>query len=481
MNFNLYIYGNPEGRYNQYPNDYTSSLLEEWQKELRGTQLVVYRKMNLVYYGYTELLNNEGNYIGLCVVFNNARVLKSKLLIQFFKTIVEDYLVKFGDIIKYSEDGKIHYNIRAFNESTIAFDKLKEFINSEFDVNESKYGIVPLDSIYNGVNSFDSIDFNATDSQILTLINKYNKVIIHDVNGAENSYLNKLMASLSAENVLAKERINSLELEVEKVNRQKKQYRIVIFLVFVVFICLIGLYFFSSNIKSLKGDLFRRNEEIKSLNENLILANAKIDTISIELLNKSQRIDSLNEEILNNRNSLDSLNNVVHAKESIITNLSNDFSTAKNKLSSTERDLKQAQNKISTYENKVLKHLSFIVTDIETANVNEKGKQETDYGGTIYSKNSMYLRHRIKYIGLKEGRIEFYIKLYKPNGSLSVGNKSKDYSYSVSEFIYEGESKSRELSVWWGNKNKGHWEKGTYKVEVWYKDMCLKSKTFTIY
>lgn len=483
MNFNLYIYGTPEGRYNQYPNDYTASLLEEWQKGAKGARLVIYRKMNLVYYGYTERLNNEGNCIGFCVVFNNARVLKPKLLIQFFKTVVEDYLVKSGDIIKYSEDGKIHYNLRAFNEGTRTFDKLKELISSEFDSNESKYGIVPLDSIYNGINSFETIDSNATDSQILALTNKHNKVIINDANGAEASYLNKLIANMRAENVAAKEKIKSLESEVEKVNRQKKQYRMVVFLVLAVAGCLVALYSFNNNIQSLTGDLSQKKEEIKALHSDLTIANAKIDTMSLELSDKNQRIVVLQKESVKNRNSIDSLNSLTQNQETLISDLRSDLSSTNSSLSSTKSELSQAQRKLSNYQNKVGKHLPFIVTDIEMANNYEGGTHETDFGGTIYSRNSMYLAPRIKYIGLVEGTRNILVKLYKPDGSLSTGTPSsetpKGYSYSSSAYIYEGEN-TRELSGW-GNKNKGNWAKGTYKIEVWYNDMCLKAKSFTIY
>ncbi len=483
MNFNLYINGTPEGRYNQYPNDYTASLIDEWQRGAKGTRLVIYRKMNLVYYSYTEQLNDAGNCIGFCVVFNNARVLKPKLLIQFFKTVVENYLVKSGEIIKYSEDGKIHYNLRAFNERTKAFDKLKELINSELDTNEGKYGIIPLDSIYNGINSFDSIDFSASDAQIIALTNKHNKVIINDANGAENSYLNKLIAGMRAENVAAKEKIKTLESEIEKVNRQKKQYRIVVLLVLAVAGCMVALYFFNSNIQSLTGDLSQRNEEIKVLNNDLTLANAKIDTMSTELSEKNKRIGLLQKEASKNRNSIDSLNNLAQSQESVISDLRSDLSSANSSLSSTKSELSQVQRKLSNYQKKIGKHLPLIVTNIEIANHYKGGKEETGYGGTIYSKNSMYLTPRINYIGLVEGTRTFLIKLYKPDGTLSTGSPSsetpKGYSYSASGYIYEGENK-RELSGW-GNEKKGNWAKGTYKIEVWYNDMCLKTKSFTIY
>lgn len=483
MNFNLYIYGTPEGRYNQYPNDYTASLLDEWQKGTKGARLVIYRKMNLVYYGYTERLNNEGNCIGFCLVFNNARVLEPKRLIQFFKTVVEDYLVKSGDIIKYSDDGKIHYNLRAFNEGTRSFDKLKDLINSELDSNESKYGIVPLDSIYNGINSFETIDFNATNSQILALTNKHNKVIINDANGPENSYLNKLIANMRAENIAAKEKIKSLESEIEKVNRKKKQYRMVVFLELSVAGCLVALYSFNSNIQSLTGDLSQKKEEIKALNSDLTIANAKIDTMSLDLFYKNQRIGVLQKESIKNRNFIDSLNNLTQNQKNIISDLRSDLSSANSSLSFTKNELSQTQRKLSNYQNKVGKHLPLIVTDIEIANNYKGGATETDFGGIIYSRNSMYLTPCIKYIGLVEGTRNILLKLYKPDGSLSTGMPSsetpKGYSYSSSAYIYEGEN-TRELSGW-GNEKKGNWAKGTYKIEVWYNDMCLKAKSFTIY
>lgn len=490
MNFNLYIYGTPEGRYNQYPNDYTAPLLEEWQKGAEGTRLVIYRKMNLVYYSYVEQLNDLGNSIGFCIVFNNARVLKPKLLIQFFKAIVENYLVKSGEIIKYLEDGKIHYNLRAFNEGTKAYEKLKELINSELESNESKYAIVPLDSIYNGINSYDSINFDATDAQILALTNKHNKVIINDAHGAENSYLNKLIANMQAENVSAQERIKTLETEIEKVNRQKKQYRMVIFLVLAVVTCLVALYSSNSNIKILTGDLSQRKEEIKVLNNDLTLANAKIDTMSIELSEKSLTIGQLQREASQHRSSIDSLNSLTQSQETIISDLRSDLTSVNNSLasankslSSTKSELSQAQSKLSNYQNKIGKHLPLIVTDIEMANKYEDGREETRFGGTIYSRNSMYLTPRIKYIGLVEGTRKLLVKLYKPDGSLSTGTTTletpKGYSYSSSAYIYEGEN-TRELDMW-GGKNKGHWSKGVYKIEVWYNDMCLKSKSFTIY
>lgn len=236
MNFNLYIHGTPDGRYNQYPYDYTAPMLEEWQKGDNGTQMVIYRKMDLVYYDFVEKLNDKGDKIGLCIVFNNAQLLRPKLLIDFFNDIVDNYLIKSGEIIRYGGDGKIHYNIHKFNEAIKSYQRIISIINSELETNEVKYGIVPLTSSYNGYNTYDCIDYKSSDEQIVALTNKHNKVLVKDSYSAENSYFNQLISNLRTENISAKNKIKELESEIDKVNRQKKQYKWVAILGIIVVI-----------------------------------------------------------------------------------------------------------------------------------------------------------------------------------------------------------------------------------------------------
>ena len=81
-------------------------------------------------------------------------------------------------------------------------------------------------------------------------------------------------------------------------------------------------------------------------------------------------------------------------------------------------------------------------------------------------------------ISWEKGSKTLKVKLYRPDGSLSTGSYST-YSYSDDAYLYEGEN-SYTLSGW-GNENKGHWRSGTYRIEIWYNNSCLKSKTFTIY
>lgn len=121
------------------------------------------------------------------------------------------------------------------------------------------------------------------------------------------------------------------------------------------------------------------------------------------------------------------------------------------------------------------------ITNIEIGNTYPGGTIETNYGSTIYSSNTMYLRPRITYTGINTGRsINLKIRWYRPDGTMSSADSSPSgYSQQDSLYVYSGSN--TETLKGWGNKSKGCWGKGTYRIEIWYENVCLKAKTFTIY
>lgn len=150
----------------------------------------------------------------------------------------------------------------------------------------------------------------------------------------------------------------------------------------------------------------------------------------------------------------------------------------KQKLADAKQSVEVA---LSNLKGKIGMTYPLIISDIEIANVTYDGDIETNYGNTIYSSNTMYLKPRIKYYGISSGYKNLKVKWYNPNGTLKTGTSSP-YGFSQSEdcFIYLGSDNTYSLNGW-GNRNKGHWTSGTYRIEVWYENTCLKSKTFTIY
>lgn len=140
-----------------------------------------------------------------------------------------------------------------------------------------------------------------------------------------------------------------------------------------------------------------------------------------------------------------------------------------------------AKAELSNFQNKVSNIYPLIITDIEIANVTYEGAVQTDYGNSLYGSSTMYLKPRIKYTGLTSGNKTLKIKWYNPDGTISRGDSSPSgFSQSESLYVCSGDDNIF-VFAGWGNSRKGYWRSGTYRIEIWYENICLKSKSFTIY
>lgn len=143
-------------------------------------------------------------------------------------------------------------------------------------------------------------------------------------------------------------------------------------------------------------------------------------------------------------------------------------------------DAREELSEANTVINDVAEVFPISIKDIEIGNIYKDGDIETNYGERIYEYNTMYLKPRIKYIGLESGTKTFKVKWYTPSGYLSRGDSSPSgFSQADDEYISKGNN-TLTLSGW-GNERKGNWSSGTYRIEIWHENTCLKSKTFKIY
>ena len=143
--------------------------------------------------------------------------------------------------------------------------------------------------------------------------------------------------------------------------------------------------------------------------------------------------------------------------------------------------IKQERDYLSSLRNKVSDTYPLVITDIKIANVTYNGEIQTDYGNTLYESGTMYLRPRIEYTGLLSGYMTLKVKWYNPDGTIRRGTLSPSgFSQSESVNVYSGNNRTCTLSGW-GNSIRGNWRSGTYRIEIWYNDSCLKAKTFTVY
>ncbi len=110
--------------------------------------------------------------------------------------------------------------------------------------------------------------------------------------------------------------------------------------------------------------------------------------------------------------------------------------------------------KYDDYQSKVSEAYPLIITKIEIGNEYYDGEMNDDFGEKIHSWETMYLKPRITYYGLKSSTsIRLNVKLFDSDGVMYTGKTSPEgYSYADDISIDFGRN-SCVLSGW-GNKNR---------------------------
>lgn len=137
-----------------------------------------------------------------------------------------------------------------------------------------------------------------------------------------------------------------------------------------------------------------------------------------------------------------------------------------------------------TFEEEVQKmggKVPLLITDIKMGNTDKNGNVKTNFGNTIYSSSSMYLTPQITAYGFNDDEIELKVKLYSMNGMLRRGDSSPQGCSYTTKVQCTKNALSTQCLTGWGNETRGYWNSDTYRIEIWYKDICLKKHNFTIH
>lgn len=442
MNISTYIFGSLGNGYSQYPNDYFQTVFQSFYAQSSApTQIAVHREDKLIYYGYIRKLD-AGQYIGLCVVLNSVMLTDFKEMFSIFENIITSMVIN-GTIIQFNDKGDIVSKIGRLYTNQTEVSRITDYLRNEFTKLEGTSG--PLPPVSYGIAKNEkrafSIDDNVND--IIKASTSYNYTFVYKQKDFDTQSLNSyrgVVSRLNKEKSEITQKYIDLQKEHAKVLKQKDQFQLVVFLGLAILACGGGLFFLNDNLNTAKSELAEAN-----------------NTISI-------RDDS------------------IKSKDSQISNLHRDVHNLNVRLNDEREQREKTEYEYSSFKSSFSSAIPILITDIEIANVYNDGSVETSYGSSIYSSNSMYLKPRITYTSIRDGEsITLYARLYGTSGTLQTGNSSPSgYSFSNSMTISSGEGIVYELSGW-GNSNKGHWKRGSYRYEIWYEDMCLKSKSFTIY
>lgn len=178
MNFNFYIFGNPGGEYDQYPNDYSRDIFSMITDGLVGSRYMIYRKGDLMYYVMVSRMS-QARYIGLCVVFNKAWIKYSKTFFRFLKSVVDKHAFGEDRLLDYGSDGEIHYEVPEFSKNVGAYECLRSNVISSIQ-GKNSFGIEDLKTDYDGDRRIKHVDFEEPNSSINELAGYFNTLIIED-------------------------------------------------------------------------------------------------------------------------------------------------------------------------------------------------------------------------------------------------------------------------------------------------------------
>lgn len=472
MNFRLYIFGESSG-YKQYPDD--SINFKSYYENQQSTSLLhIKRKADLAYYIYTQRIDkSKKSFLGFCLVFNGVYIKDIKSAITLFEKAYSDCVLS-GKLFKINQTGQIGFAVEDFGSQKDEIDRITGMFNSELERN-SRTLFAPLSKTYKVGQGTKSFTIDDSPETIGNAISFYDLISIPNNSHNEDlDYVGQMIKKLYAEN-------KELKSEYVALNKQKKQYRWVALLSLAVIASLVGLYFLNDNLSGVisdQGDTI--NRMINSIYDRDTHIALLQDTLTEErntIESQKKEIRVLNSNIFSYQDSLKVSR--IHNEElqSSLSSCQSELSSSRRELSSCQASLRKVENNFSSLKKK----FPIDITDIEIANTYKGGDPETDYGYTIYSRNTMYLRPRIKYTGINSGRtITLKVKWYTPDGRLSTGNSSSNgFSQSESLYVYSG-SNTTTLNGW-GNDTKGNWGKGTYRIEIWYEDVCLRAENFTIY
>lgn len=425
-----YLFSKEFDTYQQYPNDIAKQFLSPiTSNQLSVDQIVIHRDGNLIYYAYIQSVSTN-KVFGHCIVTGDICT-NIKELYDLFHKSIEQAACK-GVLFSFDSTGKISKQTGEFsNEGAEANEFFKDF--------NRVVGQKPLwksiGSIDYSVSKDSKIYLSLTDDsndKIVEAIEHYHNVIITIENPLASSYSN-IVKQLNLDKEELNGRIEHLTNENDELLKKKKQYKAVVTLFVIIILCCIGLLSF-----------YR------------------------EITGKTQHIQELENEIAIKRDSL-----LLQTNE--INRLINDLSATNNRLSS-------AQKELSDYKDKVGKHMPLVINNIELANYTaNQGRVISDYGQRIYSNESRWVWFRINYDGIVSGTKNLHYKVYDQKGQLITCSSSPSgYSWSSDIYVY-GDNNNSVVLFGWGADNASTWSTGTYRIEIWYNDMCLKSKSFTIY
>lgn len=313
MNASVYLFGEFNSGYSQYPDDYASAIFHTFSANAKSTtQIAIHRDGNLVYYGYIRKLQQD-RYIGLCVVLNSLILQRIDRLFPLYENQISN-IVTNGKLIHFSEQGELVTSVEKLYLNQEEIEILTESLRAGF--NGLEQHCIALPAVNYGTTKDSSRDFVVDDDQNEIFKSSYTNgyTYIYKSKGFNTAQLNSykgILCKSYKEKQELQAKLETLEKEHAKTLRQKKQFKFVTILFVILLGFAIGLFFLNDNLNSTKRELgFTKNE--------LMEANQTISNKNSEISDLCLKNDKLNTQYLAERQKRTEVENVYERLQNMI-------------------------------------------------------------------------------------------------------------------------------------------------------------------
>lgn len=424
MNVELYAFANIRNEYSQYPIDFTQRIFRKFiELSTTSSQIVIHRNQGIVYYGYVRRVDNGLSYVGFCVVVNGAVFTCTRKMFSIFADALTNMATK-HNLFGFHEGGDLAPLFDKFDDKQENMDLVLGGIKQQIDAQVEKGDLadIPHETAANASDECRVLKVDDKSVDMVEAVRTLGYVCVTE----DKHYVSPFLARYQKriEDYQDKYRdLNSqydrLREKYERQDRQNKTWRIVtctLKILFVTTVIIACLFGILLAIGFLAYVLEDHSDLIPLSNFGIIVAAVAFIVLAITCISH-----------------------------------------------------------FISYKNYVP-----VITDVKIGNVYDDGRIETKYGDRIDSSNTMYLTPLVTYQGARaRDKARIHIKLFTPSGRMSVGTSSPKGFTTYSDISVSEEENTVALSGW-GNKKKGHWGRGNYRMEFWYGGVCIYSKKFSI-
>lgn len=419
MNVDLYLFGDFGSGYTQYIDDNTRIKFKSFiEKAKANSQLIIHRDETLMYYTYIRRLHGESSnlrYIGISYVLSGYSIRDIEGLFSLFEGAITTIASR-GIVLKYTPAGHIVTNVEKIYQVKSEFVHISAYLKSELDafMLDRKFELPTLDY---SINTSEVKTFKFSDSHeeiIGSLATIPTVYVFKDKNyeNEESKRFSNILSSLNKEKTTALKTIEKQKSEIATLKRAQKNYKLVIWLIVIIFVGLVCVMSFVSNtnvrIQGLENDKTELNaiieEKVKELDK------ARLDINTLQSL--KNRLNTRVERLKNDSSLLAS--RIVHL-ESDLQDKELDVDMKSLEIVKLNEKIKEKDNEISRLKKQIPSKSSY------NTSASSYGTTKT-VGATISKMGTSYDNtYALWFSAQKKLRINsFYIKANK-SGYITLG------------------------------------------------------------